>query len=216
MRWVKASEEIPDNAGWKICRNIPEDLGSVSVLFFHNGEWYNDSGCDKISVRGGILPTFEWLDESISTPSGESMESQIQKQYAEKGNKLGEIVGTLPDLLTTPGESMEDLIKENYSCVCAEIYTRRDMVDPDCVYHEHGDTIKELMQRWASIQCKERDAEIESLGMELDALAKVKDYWYNRCYQAENFIEKSPCDPDITAEQIEAHKIWQESKKPNN
>jgi hypothetical protein len=48
---------------------------------------------------------------------------------------------------------------------------------------------------------------------ELDAMTKEKDYWYNRCYHAEQFIEKSPCDPDIYDEQIIAHQQWQESKK---
>lgn len=49
---------------------------------------------------------------------------------------------------------------------------------------------------------------------ELDDMARQKDYWYNRCYQAELCIEKSPCDPDITKEQIEVHKLWEESKRP--
>jgi hypothetical protein len=48
---------------------------------------------------------------------------------------------------------------------------------------------------------------------ELDAMTREKDYWYNRCYHAEQFIEKSPGDPDIYDEQIIAHQKWQESKK---
>lgn len=38
------------------------------------------------------------------------------------------------------------------------------------------------------------------------------DYWMKRCIAAELFIAKSPCDPDITKEQIEAYKIWQAFK----
>jgi hypothetical protein len=64
--WVKASDRLPELAGWKITRNVPEDLGSVSVLFFLDGQWYDDSGCDKNNVKDGIFPTFEWLDEGGS------------------------------------------------------------------------------------------------------------------------------------------------------
>ena len=44
-------------------------------------------------------------------------------------------------------------------------------------------------------------------------LANRVEYWQKRCLAAENCIEKSPCDPDITKEQIEAHKQWEVSKK---
>lgn len=37
-------------------------------------------------------------------------------------------------------------------------------------------------------------------------------YWEKRCLAAEYFISKSPCDPDITSEQIKAHLIWQDIK----
>lgn len=33
-------------------------------------------------------------------------------------------------------------------------------------------------------------------------------YWKHRCEAAELFIKKSPCDPDITKEQIEAYAHW--------
>ena len=61
------------------------------------------------------------------------------------------------------------------------------------------------------------DIEVEKLAdyeNELNELARVKDYWFNRCYCAEKFIEESPCDPDITKDQIEAHEIWQDAKQP--
>ena len=41
-------------------------MGSVSVLFFHNGCWLDDSNNGANNVQDGILPTFEWLDESQS------------------------------------------------------------------------------------------------------------------------------------------------------
>lgn len=41
-----------------------------------------------------------------------------------------------------------------------------------------------------------------SVGME-------EAYWRERCLAAELFIKESPCDPDITKEQIEAYSKWQ-------
>ena len=34
-------------------------------------------------------------------------------------------------------------------------------------------------------------------------------YWKTRCRLAEAIVEASPCDPDITTEQIEAHQNYQ-------
>ena len=36
-------------------------------------------------------------------------------------------------------------------------------------------------------------------------LAILLDYWKQRCLLAEKCLEESPCDPDITLEQIQAH-----------
>lgn len=41
------------------------------------------------------------------------------------------------------------------------------------------------------------------------------DYWSERCKHAENIWEKSPCDPDITDEQIEAHNEYHNFIKEN-
>jgi len=35
------------------------------------------------------------------------------------------------------------------------------------------------------------------------------EYWKQRCLMAERFIDESPCDPDITPEQINAYANWQ-------
>ena len=35
------------------------------------------------------------------------------------------------------------------------------------------------------------------------------EYWKHRCLAAENFIEESPCDPDIYPKQIDAYNEWQ-------
>jgi hypothetical protein len=41
------------------------------------------------------------------------------------------------------------------------------------------------------------------------------EYWKQRCELAEAYIEESPCDPDIYAEQWQAYDAWQEFKKLN-
>ena len=38
------------------------------------------------------------------------------------------------------------------------------------------------------------------------------EYWVKRCLAAEDYISKSPCDPDIYPDQIEAYGIWQDIK----
>lgn len=68
LRWVKCKDKTPVSAGWHITRNIPGDLNSVSVLFFHNGEWMDDSSNGANNVSSGLFPTAEWLDESFSCP----------------------------------------------------------------------------------------------------------------------------------------------------
>lgn len=53
-----------------------------------------------------------------------------------------------------------------------------------------------------------KDIEIE-INKELLDLMK---YWKKRCELAEVFIYESPCDPDITNEQIEAYNNWKNFK----
>ncbi|MCB0448421.1 MAG: hypothetical protein KDD03_13120 [Gelidibacter sp.] len=36
------------------------------------------------------------------------------------------------------------------------------------------------------------------------------EYWKQRCLLVEQCLAESPCDPDITSEQIEAHKKLRE------
>ena len=40
-------------------------------------------------------------------------------------------------------------------------------------------------------------------------------YWKTRCEYAERYIEESPCDPDITLEQVEAFKDFTPVPKEN-
>jgi len=43
-----------------------------------------------------------------------------------------------------------------------------------------------------------------------------ESYWKKRCLAAERCLEVSPCDPDITKEQIKAHAEWQQLKLNEN
>ena len=47
-------------------------------------------------------------------------------------------------------------------------------------------------------------------------MEKELAYWKKRCELAEEFIEESPCDPDITSEQIKAYDEWQRYVKLEN
>jgi hypothetical protein len=42
------------------------------------------------------------------------------------------------------------------------------------------------------------------LGAVSGSLLSDTDYWKQRCLLAEKCLEESPCDPDITADQIKA------------
>lgn len=54
---------------------------------------------------------------------------------------------------------------------------------------------------------------------EIDAqtvnLLSQLEYWKQRCLLAEKIIEESPCDPDITTEQIQAHRDYHNFLKEN-
>lgn len=40
-------------------------------------------------------------------------------------------------------------------------------------------------------------------------IEKSLELWKARCELAEDFIDKSPCDPDIYNEQLKAYQKWQ-------
>ena len=49
----------------------------------------------------------------------------------------------------------------------------------------------------------------EFKGNRTNDLIEEKFYWKLRCQLAEDYIQKSPIDPDINAEQIIAYQYWQ-------
>jgi hypothetical protein len=44
------------------------------------------------------------------------------------------------------------------------------------------------------------------------SLLELVNYLVKRCELAERYIEESPCDPDITSEQLKAYQEWQNFK----
>jgi hypothetical protein len=63
----------------------------------------------------------------------------------------------------------------------------------------------------------EKDAEIATLKAgnarlndAIPDVTKQSIYWNARCLLAEKYIAASPCDPDITTEQLRAYQDWQE------
>ena len=57
------------------------------------------------------------------------------------------------------------------------------------------------------VQLQQLESELTQLKAENERLKADNDYWKLRCQLAEDCLEKSPCDPDITNEQIQA---WNE------
>lgn len=60
-----------------------------------------------------------------------------------------------------------------------------------------------LMEEYA----KQEITKFKNLGIAdvSGSLLSDTEYWKQRCQLAEKYIEESPCDPDITSSQIEAH-----------
>jgi len=47
-----------------------------------------------------------------------------------------------------------------------------------------------------------------NIGAVSGSLLSDTDYWKQRCLLAERCLEKSPCDPDITSDQIKARNAY--------
>ena len=60
-----------------------------------------------------------------------------------------------------------------------------------------------------------KDAESKQCNIPIVSGSADADYWSERCKHAENIWEKSPCDPDINDEQIEAHNEYHKFIKEN-
>lgn len=133
MKWIKASERLPEEVGWKITRNIPSDLSSVSALFFYNGEWLDDCNNGANNVADGILPTFEWLDEYCQDGLIEALEKILSlpiewneaKQIARRalGNYkyLGRGLDGYIVSAQTPAEDWKKKFEEWYTNARGEI-----------------------------------------------------------------------------------------------
>lgn len=48
--------------------------------------------------------------------------------------------------------SKEEIIKENISCSCRDVYKQREMPDPHCFYHEHLNTLEAMLEEYAEIR----------------------------------------------------------------
>ena len=63
---------------------------------------------------------------------------------------------------------------------------------------------------WAESWKKEMEAFKEQLRIAnvSGSLLSDLDYWKQRCELAEKCLEESPCDPDITSDQIKVHNTY--------
>lgn len=101
--------------------------------------------------------------------------------------------------------------------ITGNIYFRRDMDKEK--KHEHGLDIQipegSALIRWFS-WLKRRLPELDDRATEFyvkQAFSGYSEYWQKRCLLAENALNESPCDPDITDSQIRAHRMHEYFKE---
>jgi len=59
---------------------------------------------------------------------------------------------------------------------------------------EYWKSASALMEEYAALKAIKNDAQLSN-----------EEYWKQRCLLAEKCLEESPCDPDMTRDQIKAH-----------
>lgn len=73
--------------------------------------------------------------------------------------------------------------------------TKEQVLEKHCGYHYEQGTFKNMVLP------------------AMDEYANIREqYWKDRCLAAEDFISATPCDPDITNEQIITGEKWQSLK----
>ena len=77
------------------------------------------------------------------------------------------------------------------------------------IHHKYGVTEKANyeIQLFVEALLKEQKEQLILSGVSGSLLPDL-DYWKQRCELAEKCIEESPCDPDITSDQIKAHNAY--------
>jgi hypothetical protein len=115
---------------------------------------------------------------------------------------------------THPANDFDDLAFESHVFeadklamhLVGERYEKRDLVD---------------MARWLILKAgiienhgRSNQVSGDAVSREdYEAIRKLAVYHFNRREAAEKYIEKCPCDPDITPEQIKAHREWMDLVK---
>lgn len=74
------------------------------------------------------------------------------------------------------------------------------------IKNEHGVVLYSSGHTSLNLTCFFEDLLSDFIESENEMLKAESGYWKERCLLSEDCLEKSPCDPDITSEQIEA---WQ-------
>lgn len=121
-----------------------------------------------------------------------------------------------------------------YSCgkeTCFELILINPMgreLDPNNVQQNHSNSewqaklwstseMVRNLQHYLEVTPKEELEDImkefdkyESVGPTVEEYFNPESYWEKLCHAAERYIEESPCDPDITSEQIKAYIEWKD------
>lgn len=84
----------------------------------------------------------------------------------------------------------------------------------DCIVDENNNIVAEKPRWFDRKKWEQGEMLVEAFNKKLN-LANVSgsllsdlDYWKQRCELAEKCLEESPCDPDITSDQIKAHNTY--------
>lgn len=87
-------------------------------------------------------------------------------------------------------KSKEEIIKENISCSCRDVYKEREMPDPHCFYHEHLYTLEAMLEEYAEIRAVafaewlEKNASIGTRSTAIGSLCPMILYMKNGRYSA--------------------------------
>lgn len=101
-------------------------------------------------------------------------------------------------------EEMENIPKEIYLNIDPDSLNGIDALD----FNEHEEI------SWSPSRIHETDlryvpeSELTALRSRVKELEEYAEYWKRRCKLSEKYSDESPCDPDITKEQIKAWRAY--------
>lgn len=218
MKWIKASENSdPGISKYYIVRNRISKQNANSVYIDKRTTLLDY--CDSMRMK---LDDTEWLDES-PTSTDTAHTEELSECYFTPDKKTSsaticancgkeKMLHTIGDGLKAtsieinPKPVTEELSTPPVRVKSAEEVLLNHLSDYEVEFlGDKTGNITKAMKAYASQFTPHK----EGYSVELELI----EYWRERCLAAEVFIKESPCDPDITATQIEAYNKWQDLNK---